>query len=254
MEDNSQLFQIFKNTLLMMYRRGYEMSKFSKIFSRDLNYFNTVYDIEKILDKPNHTQQIFLDKDINRKSTRSMMSYIFKNSLKEKCLVYFAELGNTQTMPSTEVAIISHILNKEKDCFNVVIISPGDLHVGTANRIEELAATNIYKINIFFDKDMLYDPIFSLYSSNIEKIVPNKEAVEIVNDNKLTMNQIPKQASGDIISRYFGISNGSLVLYKRNSMISNSLIDENYYYRTIINRDLDKQKAKPKPKVKDEEK
>ena len=243
-DDLEQLFELFKNILLMMYRRGYNVSKFEKIFEGDFEYFQEKYNLDNIMNKPNTIQKILMD-TYSKNNLRGLMSCILKkkDNSKEKCLVYFAELESTQSIGKPEIQNVESLMLEEK-CVRSVIVCPVNL---SPTGVTMISSNN--KINIFFDTNILFDPSISKYSSKVDRIVYPENVSKFLGENKLTARQIPKISNNDIIAKYYDIPSGSLVRFLRRNMIAGTLLDENYYYRLVINKVIDKQKNKPKEKA-----
>lgn len=245
MEQNSELLQVFKNVLLMMYRRGYDVSEFEKIFSKDVEYFNKKYDLDEIEKHPNPTQKIMLKAPINKKDIRYMISYVFEKP-GHKCLVFFAASEIGQKMKVDEISNLSSFLLQAKGITNIVIISISEMSKTTSDRLD--LAADPYTITFFLDSELSYDPTKSKYNSTVDKIYTGKDASDFLLENKLTIRQMPKNSDEDIIAKYYELKPGSIVRYKRYNMIQGSIIDESYFYRAVIKKSLDKIKTRPKDK------
>lgn len=247
-EVNLDLFRLFKNVLEMMYSRGYDLSKFEKVYTRDLKYFNKTYNLSSIMKKPNKTQKYFLDESIKRTSLRAMISYIFEHiETKKKCFVFFADSGSGNSINKFEITVMFNILLKEEDCKNVVMIGASALGPQSEPIIQQQRDVG-YNIQYFLDEKLMYNPTVSKYGSSILNVFKDEDANKFLKENSLTPKQIPKNPNKDIIAEYYDLTPGTIIEYQRYNMIEGNTLDENIYFRIVVDKRIDKGKSRPKEK------
>jgi DNA-directed RNA polymerase subunit H (RpoH/RPB5) len=257
MSDISTLFKLFKNVVEMMKTRGYDTHRFEKILTRDLYYFNDVYTHSE---KKNSVQKILMSDKIGKTGLRGLLSYDFKHlDGKNRCLVFFAELGNSKSISKGEAQIFG-LLFKEKKCNNGIIISSVDLSPSAKQEVMALESSSNYHIDFFLDKDIMYNPLVCDLGSRIKvrsddpdeedydeygiEILTGEDEETFLSENRILKEQLPRIASEDPVAKYYGLRHGQIIRCIRKAVIPETLINEEIFYRLVVKKKLDK--AKPR--------
>jgi len=252
MEDSYTLFRLFKNTIKMIKIRGYDTSKVNSVVNGDFNNFISKYSDVESNSKKNSVQKLLLGPTINKKNMRNHISLIFKKEDGTKILVFFAVSEGKNSLPSEEVSVFSKILT-DSETLNAIIISTVKLTAQSSNKLLELTGNKNYSIQFFLDEDMLYNPTEFILGSRISNDDGINYGIEILNDdeeedfldeNKILKSQMPKIASGGPVAKYYGLKPGQIIKCIRMSVIPNTLINEEIFYRLVINKNLNKLKKK----------
>ena len=206
-----KLFEIKKNQLKMVQRRGYEISKEESLLS---------YTFEQFLD----AYVPFAEKE--NKSLREVFSTTYKNPEQKKLVVYFAEPSKKQL----GVEVFGDFLKEMNDqkSNNGIIITGSALTPATKKEISKLPSNNIYT---FMEDEMTYDPTEHF-------LVPKHRALSVeeqrnfLNKNDISIDQLPTILTTDMISRYYGFQTGQVIEIKRTNLYD-TIVQYSTSYRVV---------------------
>lgn len=211
----AQLFEVKKNQLLMIERRGYNIDKERGLFSIRPDQFISTY-------VPFAKSQ--------GKTFRAVLTNVYQNDQGQRILVYYADIPPTATKLGVS-AIEDAVADMTKyQLRNAVIISANDLTPDASKKIAGLIA---YNIQIFLEQEMAYDPTAHFL---VPKHIPLtiEEQREFLNQKKndepsFTIDQLPIILADDVIARYYGLRGGRVVRIERENMYESMIINSVTY-------------------------
>ena len=212
-KDKSQrLFEIKKNQLKMVRRRGYNIDTEESLLSITLDQFLNAY--------------VSFAKSQN-KSMRNVLTNIYENDEGKKLYVYFADISNTKQLGVEFVLDVISEMDRYK-AKNAIIITPIPLSASSKKKIQELLTYNIYT---FMESEMGYDPT-EHYLTPEHKALSPEEQRNFLSRNNISIDQMPIMLTTDMISRYYGFQTGQVI--KINSInLYDTIIQNSVTYRVI---------------------
>ena len=195
----SLLFEVKKNQLKMVRRRGYNISREEGILNLTLPQFLKTY--------------VPFAKQQNR-SFRSVMTNVYENDVGGRLLVYYADVpsGTTQ-LGKNEVGCAISSMEKYK-LHDAVIITAKQLSPSASKHVASLVSENI---QIFLEDEMSYDPTEHFLVPKHIPLSPD-EAREFLDTNGISIDQMPILRSDDIIIKNLGLRGGRIVKIERDNM------------------------------------
>lgn len=209
-----KLYNVKKNQLKMTERRGYRIDPSEVQNVSSFDYFMRIY-------IPYARQK--------KKTLREVLSNVYLNSDgKPDFVVYFADVpsGSTQlgVNESNEAIKYMRTYNVRK----AVLITEKQLSPSSSNKIDGLVA---YNIQVFLEQEMSYDPTeHFLVPTHIP--LSDEDQTKFLNENDITIDQLPVIPSTDIIARYYGMRAGQIVRIERENMYE-SMIMKSVTYKAI---------------------
>ena len=204
------LFEVKKNQLLMIERRGYNIDREKGILQLRVDQFIDTY-------VPFARQQ--------GKSFRAVLTNIYRNNDGAGILVYFADVPTTTTKLGVEGISDAIGMMVEHHLKDAVIITSKDLSPTAVKQIDGLVA---YNIQIFLEEELSFDPTAHFL---VPKHIPlsMEEQRQFLNqkqngDASFTIDQLPIILSKDIIARYYGLRGGRVVRIERENMFETMII------------------------------
>ena len=207
------LFEVKKNQLKMVRRRGYNIDKEKHILETPLHQFLNGY--------------ISYAKENNR-SFRSVMTNVYENDEGKRMLVYYADVPTTTTQLGVkEVGDAISSMEKYK-LHDAVIITARQLSPSALNHVNKLVSENI---QIFLEEEMAYDPTEHFL---VPKHTPLslEEARSFLESNKISIDEMPVIRSDDIIIKNLGLRGGRIVKIERENMFE-TMIVKSVSYKAI---------------------
>ena len=209
----AKLFEIKKNQLTMMKKRGYDISREAGILQTNVQTFGESY-------IPFARQK--------EKSLRAILSQSYMKEDGSKLYVYFADTEDKSSQlkkKEVEVAIAEMTQSQSRDA---VIITAKPLSSDAGKHIRSLVA---YNIQIFLENEMAYDPTeHFLVPTHIP--LSQDEARSFLNTNKISIDDMPILKVDDIIVRYYGLRSGDIVRIERENMY-NTMIVKSVSYKVV---------------------
>jgi len=207
-----KLFEIKKNQLKMVKRRGYDISREEPLLSYTFQQFVDVY-------------IPFAEKQ--KKSLREVFSTSYKNKEGKKLVVYFADISGSKQLG---VDTLGEVLKEmeEVKTKNAIIITSNPLSSSSRKKISELLTYNIYT---FMENEMAYDPTEHF-------LVPEHRALSVEEQrdflmrNNISIDQIPSILTTDMISRYYGFRTGQVIEIKRTNFYD-TIVQHSTSYRVV---------------------
>ena len=201
----ARLFEVKKNQLKMMQKRGYNIDKEKSILKLTLRQFLDAY--------------VTFAREQN-KTFRAVLTYFYENDEGKRILVYYADVPTSSTqLGVNEVgdAIVDMVKWKLRDA---VIITSKPLSPSARKHTEGLVA---YNIQIFLEEEMAYDPTEHFL---VPQHIPlsTEEQREFLQENNLSIDQMPIIRTSDIIARYYGLRGGRIVKIIRTNMFETMVI------------------------------
>lgn len=210
-----RLFEVKKNQLNMIQRRGYNIDREKGVLQLTIQQFESTY-------VPFARNQ--------NKSVRAVLTNVYENNDGQRILVYYADVPTTATqLGVNEVgdAIASMERYRLRDA---VIITAKPLSPAATKHINGLVA---YNIQIFLEDEMAYDPTAHFL---VPKHIPlsldeQRQFMETKREGDVgfTIDQMPIIPASDIIARYYGLRGGRIVRIERKNMYETMIIDSVTY-------------------------
>jgi DNA-directed RNA polymerases I, II, and III subunit RPABC1 len=199
------LFNIKKNQLKMVMRRGYNIDKEVGILKMNEQQFGTTY--------------INFATSQN-KSFRDALTYVYENDEGKRLLVYYADAGDdTVKLGISEIApVIAQM--KSFGALDSVVISSKALSPAANKHIQGLLS---YNIQVFDEMEMAYDPTEHFL---VPKHIPltRVEAQKFLADNNILIDELPNILADDVMAKYYGLRQGDIVRIERENMFETSII------------------------------
>lgn len=204
------LFEVKKNQLRMIEKRGYNIERERGILQLRLDQFIDAY--VPFAQKQN-------------KSFRAVLTNVYQNDNGDKILVYYADVPSTSTKLGINEVGDAIAGMEQYQLRDAVVISAKDLSPSAAKHVAGLVA---YNIQLFLEEEMAYDPTEHFL---VPKHTPLsvEEQREFLNQKKnsepsFTIDQLPIIPSSDIIARYYGLRGGRVVKIERENMFETMII------------------------------
>ena len=204
------LFEVKKNQLLMMERRGYNIDRERGILQLRLDQFIDTY-------VPFAQSQ--------GKSFRTVLTNVYLNDDGGRILVYYADVPTTSTKLGVNEIGDAIASMEQYQLRDAVIITAKDLSPTAAKQVSGLVA---YNIQIFLEEEMAFDVISHSF---VPKHIPLSldEQRKFLNQKRndepsFTIDQLPIILSSDIIARYYGLRGGRVVRIERENMFETMII------------------------------
>lgn len=209
-EKARKLFEIKKNQIKMVIRRGYDASDEEPLLDYKVGNFLDFY--------------VPIAKKY-KKSVREVLSKTYKNENDESLYVFFADISSNKQLG---VEVINNVLSEMKKGKNAIIITPIPLSASAKKKILGLLTYNIY---IFMETEMGYDPTEHFLVPK-HRVLGVKEQRDFLIKNGLTVDQFPTILTTDIIARYYGFKPGQVVEIIRTNFYD-SITQESLGYRLV---------------------
>ena len=211
----ARLFEVKKNQLKMINRRGYNIDRERGILQITLPQFLEAY-------IPFARQ--------HNKSFRSVLTNVYQTDVGDKILVYYADVPTTATKLGVNEVGDAIADMEEYKLRDAVIITAKALSPAAAKHITGLVA---YNIQIFLEDEMAYDPTAHfLVPKHIPLGVEEQRKFMAQRQNSdvgFTIDQMPIIPADDIIARYYGLRGGRIVKIERMNMYETMIIDSISY-------------------------
>ena len=219
-EKSVRLFNIKKNQLKLVRRRGYNIDREEPLLSYKLQNFLDAY-------------VPFAKK--NRKTLRNVLSQVYQKEVEtesgskiERLYVFYADPDTKHKQLGVETLgemITEMDRNKAK---NGILITPMNLSSQSKKKIEELLT---YNIHVFLESEMAYDPT-EHWLVPAHRPLGVEEQRGFLERNKISIDQIPIILATDMISRYYGFKPGQVIEIKRANLYE-TLVQESLSYRVV---------------------
>ena len=212
-EITTRLFEVKKNQLKMLRRRGFNIDQEKNILKITLNQFLDTY-------IPFAKQQ--------KRSFRSVLTNFYVNDDGQKILVYYADIPLESTLLGVnEVSDAIADMVKWK-LRNAVIITGKSLSPSATKHITGLVS---YNIQIFLEEEMAYDPTeHEFVPEHIPLTI--EEQRNFLEENNLSIDQLPILLTNDIIARYYGLRGGTIVKIIRTNLYQTTIV-KSVSYRAV---------------------
>lgn len=201
----ARLFEVKKNQLRMIERRGYSIEREKFVLKMTLPQFLKTY-------IPFAQQQ--------QRSFRSVMTNVYENEQSERILVYYADVPTSSTQLGVNEVGDAIVNMGRYNLHDAVIITARQLSPPAVKHINGLVA---YNIQIFLEEEMAYDPTQHFL---VPKHIPlsKQEQREFLENKDISIDDMPVILSNDIIIKNLGIRSGRIVRIERNNMFETMII------------------------------
>lgn len=245
MAEKTDLFNIYKNLLIMLEVRGYDISDYYRIIDENQEYFNNYFENLLKEDTEDYIKdKLFsVDKKISISFRRILTNLFVHKKTKKECLVFFSESTTSKTISSDEIKLFSRLLNSlngKKRITEGIIVSQVK---SKSKELVELKNIDNFRSQIYLDIDLMYNPthfIFNPIKGMDEKdyiygleILSENETEELLRKNKIRKSQLPKMVTGDPIARYYHFEPNTVIKIMVKSVIGGTLINEEIKYKVI---------------------
>lgn len=207
------LFEVKKNQLKMVRRRGYIIKDEESLFQLTLQQFLDAY-------VPFARER--------RQSVRAILSRPYFNDEGQKLIVYYADKPKTTQqlgIESLQNAIAMCEKNKSK---NLILISPVALSSASSKEIEKLLTFNIH---VFMENEMTYDPTEHFLTPD-HRALTVEEQRDLLVKNNFSIDQCPIILTTDMIVRYYGFKPGQVIEIHRINLYD-TIVPESLTYRVV---------------------
>jgi DNA-directed RNA polymerase subunit H (RpoH/RPB5) len=207
----SRLFEVKKNQLKMIQRRGYNIDREKNILQLTLVQFSGPY--------------VKFAQDKNT-SFRSILTNVYENlSSGKKILVYYADVPSSSTQLGVE-GVGDAIDNMRKyNLHDAVIITAKQLSPPAVKHVSGLVA---YNIQIFLEEELGYDPTEHFLVPKHTPLTDDEQRL-FLEKNSLSIDQLPIIRTDDVIIKYLGLRAGRIVKIERKNMYETMIIDSVCY-------------------------
>lgn len=201
----ARLFEVKKNQLKMVERRGYNIDRERFVLQMTLPNFLKTY-------IPFAQEQ--------KRSFRSVMTNVYENGDGQRILVYYADVTPTTTQLGVHEIGDAIAYMDKYNLHDAVIITAKQLSPPAVKRIDGLVA---YNIQIFLEEEMAYDPTEHFL---VPKHIPltMEEQRSFLETNKISIDQMPIIMTNDIIIKYLGLRGGRIVRIERENMFETMIL------------------------------
>jgi len=201
----AKLFEIKKNQLKMVDRRGYNIDRERSLLQLTLPQFANSY--VKFAREKNTT-------------FRSILTNVYENSVGKRILVYYADVPASSTQLGVEGVGDAIVQMTKYQLHDAIIITAKQLSPPAVKHINGLVA---YNIQIFLEEEMAYDPTEHFL---VPKHIPlsSDEQRLFLQKNGLTIDQLPIIRTDDTIIKYFGLRAGRIVKIERENMYETMIL------------------------------
>ena len=209
----SRLFEIKKNQLQMVRRRGYSIEREQNLLQITAEEFEEAY-------IPFAEQQ--------KKSLRTVLSQLYEKENGEKLYVYYADAPADKSQLGVD--IIGDAI-QEMDRFkskNGIIITSKQLSSSARKQIEGLVS---YNVSIFMEDEMLYDPTAHYLTPEHIGLTPDVQR-DLLKRNKINLDQLPIILTSDMIARYYGFKVGQVIQINRVNLYE-TIVPHSVAYRVV---------------------
>lgn len=201
----ARLFEVKKNQLKMVQRRGYNIEREKHLLWSRVDQFLEAY-------IPFARQQ--------KKSFRAILTGVYQNDEGKRITVYYADVSKGSSQLGTnEVEDATDTMDKYKSR-DGIIITPKPLSPSAAKKIEGLPK---YNIQVFLESEMGYDPTEHFLVPRHIPLKPEEQR-EYLQRNKISVDQLPVIKASDIIIKYLGVRPGTVVRIERENMFETMII------------------------------
>lgn len=201
----ARLFEVKKNQLRMVERRGYSIERERFILQLTLPDFLKTY-------IPFAQQQ--------NRSFRAVMTNVYENEEGRRILVYYADVPTDSTQLGVNEVGDAIVYMDKYNLHDAVIITVKQLSPPAVKHINGLVA---YNIQIFLEEEMAYDPTQHFL---VPKHIPLsiQEQREFLEKNNVSIDQMPVIKASDIIIKNLGVRSGRIVRIERDNMFETMII------------------------------
>lgn len=208
-----RLFTVKKNQLKMVERRGYKVEKQEKdLFKTSLEGFLEAY-------------VPFAKK--KKQSLRSILSRPY-DSETGSVYVYFADQGKSSKQLGVDIVTDAIATTDKYNTKNLILITPVPLTPSARKKVEELVS---YTVSIFLETEMVYDPTEHYFTPK-HRALSTQEQRDFLQNNNLSVDQLPIILTTDMISRYYGFRPGQVIKIDRVNMFP-TLVQNSLSYRVV---------------------
>ena len=201
----ARLFEVKKNQLKMVKRRGYGIDREKSILQLTLPQFLKTY--IPFAQKQN-------------KTFRAVLTNVYQNDNGKQMLVYYVDVPPASTQLGVN-AIGDAIVEMDKyKLHNAIIITSKQLSPPAVKHINGLVA---YNIDIFLEEEMAYDPTEHFLVPKHTPLTLQEQRAFLEN-NDISIDQMPAILSNDIIIKNLGVRSGRIVKIERENMFETMIV------------------------------
>lgn len=250
---DKEAFFAFKNIMIMLHSRGYEMDNFlinlddgtnlniMDMDEYDLDLFAHHYVMANYRNNPIYSMLRKLTQNV---TFRMSMSTSFLKPEDETgpgkvCVVYFAT-HTEKELPKNEISLFAALIIEAREYFNTyrmndalefIIISHSHLNNSSRKTIESISTGEF--IQVWEDIEIKYNPLNNKRGSKpiLKSIEETNEIIETMGVDSL---QLPSSAFNDKIAKYLGARAGQMIDYIRINPLPG--LRKSKYPRTVSER------------------
>lgn len=209
----NSLFNIKKNQLKMVRRRGYNIDREKNLLSLTLKDFINAY-------------IPFAQK--KKKTLREVLTQFYENDSGDRIVVYYADIPTKSSKMGVETLTdVIHELDSKKTKTGI-IITPKELSPSAKKQLERLVN---YNIQVFIEYELGYDPT-EHYLTPEHIALTKDEQREFLVKNNISIDQLPILLDTDPIAKYYGYKSGQVIKINRINMYD-TLVQKSLSYRAV---------------------
>lgn len=209
----AMLFEVKKNQLKMVERRGYNIDRERSLLQITSQDFKNAY-------IPFAEQ--------NKTTLRGVLTQVYEKDDGEKLVVYFSDVPAKSSQLGIEPVSDAIAEMDARKTRNGIIITAKSLSPSSKKHLERLIN---YNIQVFLESEMGYDPT-EHYLTPEHRALSVEEQRKFLVDNNLSIDKIPIILDTDMIARYYGFKPGQVIEIKRTNMYD-TMIQKSVSYRAV---------------------
>lgn len=254
MAQSLELFHMFRNVIVMLKRRHYNISNYEIIlndaYTPDL-FMKYLSEMRSTPQNYTHVYRILKtgEKKGSSVSVRNSMSFYILSPDNEITLIFFATSSTGSNIVTDQMSLLSQlaILLKDQNVVvnNIIIIGSTDIHSQARSIVSDME--RFYFVQFFLDKEISSDPTDYEWGSQVE-IYTKEQTSEFFRNNNLTPGLIPAIPISDIVLKYLGVKDKLVVKLTRKSFIPETCDDESIAFRYTYIQPVEKSSSTKKKK------
>lgn len=245
--DEEILLKVKVESLKMLKNRGYEIPEEERFFLReneDIKLDTFLNYVQKLVPtKEGHLARDYIlrEKETSMKLRNRLSQFYYKKESGDICFVFFASSTGDSSMKKEEVKVYNRVLINSRSyagisCNYGIIITEKKISSPTLKEMKETTAIsynspqsgNITQV-------FLYDELLSNIEEHVycpkHRILSEAEVKELIANSTMTESQISKISVNEAYVKRLGAVPGDIIMIERESVIEETLIDEEITFR-----------------------
>jgi DNA-directed RNA polymerase subunit H (RpoH/RPB5) len=253
MDNYTKLVELFRRTVRMVSKRGYDVSAYADLPDANGEYFyNKFVDPQGLSQsKANNPVLKFLEAEKSQDLTpREYLSQIFVKadpSAADKikyCVVIYSPIPTTRDVPTAEVGVFLRIMNtfiedNKSHSFEGIYITPTAVSSDASKSFN--VNVDFMDIQHFLDSEVLFDPTEHNYCPRHD-ILTEAEKKELIESNKnIKLMYTFRIYTNEPVAKYLGAKDGDVIRIMAVTLIPECLVEEDLLHR-LVRRPIEKKR------------